>query len=168
MGLWTLPLVERVITCGLRAAATCPAVSLSCTSPLGLQQYYGCLRQPAACSPMLTALPLSAPRSHKPLCLVGGATSLGLSLSHSHWTLPWMGKQSHRAQGCHHLFPHLSQGTCQGPWCCSGAMSASAGRSVACVYCTAWGLETAHQAPLSPEGSLSIFRCTAALVSQAS
>lgn len=99
MGLWTLPLVERVITCGLRAAATCPAVSLSCTPPLGLQQYYGCLRQPAACSPMLTALPLSAPRSHQPLCLVGGATSLGLSLSCSHWTLPWMGKQSRRGSG---------------------------------------------------------------------
>ena len=56
---------------------------------LGLKQYYGHLQQPGTHSPRFTDLLPSPPRSHQPLCLVGGASPLSLSLGHS------LGPQSH-------------------------------------------------------------------------
>ena len=47
------------------------------------QQFYRHLRQWRVSSPGLTAALLSAPRLHQPLCLVGRASPLGSSLSHS-------------------------------------------------------------------------------------
>ena len=82
-------------------------------TPLVLQQYYQCSRQPGAHSLRLAAPPPSVPRSHQSYCLVGRASPLGPSLSHStpcgqcspvdtptKWGRGHMGNQ-----GSHHLFP---------------------------------------------------------------
>ena len=65
---------------------------LGCTSSCAW--YYGHSRQTRACSPGLAALPPSTPRSHQPLCFVGGAFSLSPSLSHSLW-IAWPCGLSH-------------------------------------------------------------------------
>ena len=95
---------------GLRVVTAC-SNSPGGVPPLGLQQNYRHLKQPGVCLPGLAALPLSAPKPHQPLCLVGGASPLAPSLSHSlvlRWdcgSCHWTKEQLQRAQGCCHLFP---------------------------------------------------------------
>ena len=93
--LWALPLNGKAITQGVQAwCCLIPHSRQHVLSPLGLQKYNGHWQKPGTCLPGYADLPLSTPRSHQPLCLVGGASPLGQSMGHSSgtmmvlWTLP--------------------------------------------------------------------------------
>ena len=133
-----------------------PQSCLNVLPPSGLPQYYGRSWQLGSCLFWCADPLLSPPRLHQPLCLVSGASSLGLSLGHSLgtavvlWVLPLDEKAITLGLRAAVICSCSCAKARSYPWGHSGAVGAPAWRAFSHIYGAAGGPESSHLSPPPP------------------